>query len=216
MGNRPDEVHLDGLCCEERDFEHKQNVAMLSIGIISKFRKIPTKVCLPRGKSWERNSRTNESMNVILLFAYTSATRLISTVRKLSRLGTNAIFSAQGMKTFEFGNVIKHLSGGVVIYVALVYGNAIGEVSVSGITSKVLSTVNAPYGARISASTLASSISDLNEMPKASGQVFSFFTEIDPALQVLFVKEMSLSLAKVSKVAKFIASKVPYTIALAV
>lgn len=62
----------------------------------------------------------------------------------------------------------------------------------SAVTSKVLGTVNAPYGANLSAYQLASCVSDLDAMKEAFGPVFSFFTEVKPDLQLDFVKEMGV------------------------
>ena len=83
------------------------------------------------------------------------------------------------------------------------------------IASKVLSTVNAPYGADLSACQLAACISDLGEMQKAIGPTFAFYTEVKPEHQLAFIKEMGISEKAIKTVAKHIAGKVPYDIALA-
>lgn len=66
----------------------------------------------------------------------------------------------------------------------------IAEVSL--VASKVLGTVNAPYGANLSAHQLASCISSTDAMKEAYGPVFSFFTEVKPELQMDFIKEMGI------------------------
>ncbi|SDW13440.1 hypothetical protein SAMN04488041_101367 [Sulfitobacter pontiacus] len=62
----------------------------------------------------------------------------------------------------------------------------------SAVASKILGTVNAPYGANLSAHQLASCISSLDAMKGAWGPVFSFFTEVKPDLQMDFIKEMGI------------------------
>lgn len=62
----------------------------------------------------------------------------------------------------------------------------------STVASKVLGTVNAPYGASLSAHQLASCISSVDAMNAAFGPVFSFFTEVKPSLQLDFIQEMGV------------------------
>lgn len=83
------------------------------------------------------------------------------------------------------------------------------------LASKILGTVNAPYGANVSACELAAGISDITAAQATMGPVFSFFSEIDPKLQQSFIDEMHLPLAKVQKVAKFIQASCPFPLALA-
>lgn len=83
------------------------------------------------------------------------------------------------------------------------------------IASKVLSTVNAPYGASLSACQLAACISDLDEMEKAVGPTFAFYTEVKPEDQLAFIKEMGINEKDTMTVAQHIAGKVPYPISLA-
>jgi len=85
----------------------------------------------------------------------------------------------------------------------------------SQVVSKVQSTVNAPYGANLSACQLAACISDLDEMQKAVGPVFAFFSEVRPELQLAFIAEMGVDESAARKVAHHIADRVPYRIALA-
>jgi hypothetical protein len=62
----------------------------------------------------------------------------------------------------------------------------------SAVASKILGTVNAPYGANLSAHQLAACISSLETMKEAFGPVFSFFTEVKPNLQYDFIQEMGV------------------------
>ncbi|MBT9387066.1 hypothetical protein KM176_24720 [Pseudooceanicola sp. CBS1P-1] len=83
------------------------------------------------------------------------------------------------------------------------------------IASKILGTVNAPYGANLSASQLAACISDIAATQSAMGPVFSFFSELAPELQNDFVAEMGLSAAKVRSVAEIMQASCPFPLALA-
>ena len=83
------------------------------------------------------------------------------------------------------------------------------------LASKILSTVNAPYGTSLSACQLAACISDLGEMQKAFGPTFAFYTEVKPEDQLAFIKEMDVCKKGTKTVAQHIADKVPYPIALA-
>lgn len=68
--------------------------------------------------------------------------------------------------------------------------------------SKILGTVNAPYGMNLSACQLARAISDIDAAKSATGPAFSFFSELPLDLQLSFVAEMGLSPPKVQQVAK--------------
>ncbi|ATU19585.1 hypothetical protein [Klebsiella pneumoniae] len=83
------------------------------------------------------------------------------------------------------------------------------------IASKILGTVNAPYGANLSACQLAACISDIAAAQSAMGHVFSFFSEVAPELQNDFVAEMGLSAAKVRVVAETLQASCPFPLALA-
>ncbi len=76
--------------------------------------------------------------------------------------------------------------------------------------SLVLATVNAPYGANLSAHQLAALIADPKSAsdfslsstdPDFNAPVFSFFSEVSPALQLQFVEEMGVDADKVCAVA---------------
>lgn len=85
----------------------------------------------------------------------------------------------------------------------------------SAVTSKILATVNAPYGAGVSAWELAQCISSVDAMKKAYGPTFSFFTEVEAKSQHAFIEEMHLDASAVKAVAQHLAAKVPFPVALA-
>jgi hypothetical protein len=67
--------------------------------------------------------------------------------------------------------------------------------------SLVLATVNAPYGANLSAHQLAALIANPKSASDFNAPVFSFFSEVTPALQLQFVEEMGVDAGKVGAVA---------------
>ena len=81
--------------------------------------------------------------------------------------------------------------------------------------SKILGTVNAPYGANLSACQLADSISDVEVAQASMGPVFSFFSEVAPELQKSFVAEMGLPVTKVRGVAEYLQASCPFKLAFA-
>lgn len=83
------------------------------------------------------------------------------------------------------------------------------------VASKILGTVDAPYGANLSACQLATAISDIEAAQSAMGPAFSFFSEVSLELQVSFVSEMGLSHDKVRQVAKHFQTLCPFPLALA-
>jgi hypothetical protein len=83
------------------------------------------------------------------------------------------------------------------------------------VASQILVTVNAPYGANLSACQLAGVISDVEAAQSAMGPAFSFFSEVSPDLQASFVSEMGLPRDKVQEVAKRLQSLCPFPLALA-
>jgi hypothetical protein len=70
-----------------------------------------------------------------------------------------------------------------------------------GVEIQVMTTVNAPYGANLSAHQLAALIIDPDSAKKCNASAFAFFSEVAPALQKKFVKHMGLDEKTVSKVA---------------
>lgn len=83
------------------------------------------------------------------------------------------------------------------------------------IASKILGTVNAPYGANLSAGQLAHAISDIEVAQPAMGPAFSFFSEVSLELQMSFVSEMGLSHHEVRQVAKHFQALCPFPLAFA-
>ncbi|WIA54032.1 hypothetical protein N6H05_13215 [Sphingobium sp. WTD-1] len=73
--------------------------------------------------------------------------------------------------------------------------------SMSSVTVQVLTTVNAPYGADLSAHQLAKLLTDLESAVTFNAMAFSFFSEVPADIQQDFLKEMGVSAAAASKVA---------------
>jgi len=73
--------------------------------------------------------------------------------------------------------------------------------SMAKVASLVLATVNAPYGANLSAHQLAALITDPKSASEFNGPVFSFFSEVRLALQLQFIKEMDVDAEKARAVA---------------
>lgn len=80
---------------------------------------------------------------------------------------------------------------------------------------KVLTTVNAPYGANLSVHQLADKIADPNSASAFDASVFAFFSEVKPLLQKAFIHEMNVDEAKVQHVAGMFAAKSGFSLALA-
>ena len=57
----------------------------------------------------------------------------------------------------------------------------------------VLSTVNAPYGTHYDGRDLADLIGDPDAANRNAPAVFAFFSEVDPKLQIAFIKEYGLA-----------------------
>ncbi len=66
---------------------------------------------------------------------------------------------------------------------------------------KILGTVNAPYGANVSAWGLAAAISSMSSVETCNMPAFAFFSEVKPDLQKAFVAEMELDPHAVAAVA---------------
>lgn len=81
--------------------------------------------------------------------------------------------------------------------------------------TQVLTTVNAPYGAGVSAHQLAVMIADLKSATDFSGPVFAFFSEVTPELQQEFIKDMAVDQKKASKVADMLSKASGYHLQLA-
>jgi hypothetical protein len=72
---------------------------------------------------------------------------------------------------------------------------------------KVLSTVNAPYGAGVTAHELATAA--------FHGPTFSFFSEVSQMNQEAFISEMGVDRKAAAKVARLMEKKAGYSLALA-
>ncbi len=66
---------------------------------------------------------------------------------------------------------------------------------------KILATVNAPYGVDMTANALADAITDINSVDSFNAPVFSFFSEVSPALQMEFINEMGVDKGAAAAVA---------------
>ncbi|MGK6320151.1 hypothetical protein [Sphingomonas sp. DT-204] len=77
----------------------------------------------------------------------------------------------------------------------------------NSVTTKVLSTVNAPYGVNLSAHQLAAKIADPESASSFDASVFAFFSEVKPALQIEFIEAMGVNESKARCVARQFAAK---------
>lgn len=82
------------------------------------------------------------------------------------------------------------------------------------VTTKVLATVNAPYGANLSARQLATKIADPASAESCDASVFAFFSEVGEDLQAQFVELMGVDKAQVRSVARLFEGKVGYSLPL--
>jgi hypothetical protein len=73
--------------------------------------------------------------------------------------------------------------------------------AISSIGSKILATVNAPYGARLLAEQLAGKTADPKSTDEHDCSAFSFLSDVSPKFQQEFISEMGLNKADVSIVA---------------
>lgn len=83
------------------------------------------------------------------------------------------------------------------------------------VATQVMTTVNAPYGADLSAHQLAAMVTDPQSAAAFSAPVFSFFSEVPAAVQKQFLKGMNVDLGQASKVASQLAELSGYTLPLA-
>jgi ribose 5-phosphate isomerase len=81
--------------------------------------------------------------------------------------------------------------------------------------TKVLTTVNASYVTNVTAHELAAKIVDPKSAQKADAAAFAFFSEVDPALQKAFIKDMGADMIKVKIVASQFAKRAGFSLALA-
>lgn len=85
----------------------------------------------------------------------------------------------------------------------------------TSVATQVLTTVNAPYGANLSAHQLAAMIADPKSASDYSAPVFAFFSEVSPALQKQFVAGMMVDQVQVGKVASQFSKLSGYALSLA-
>lgn len=85
----------------------------------------------------------------------------------------------------------------------------------TNVAKKVLTTVNAPYGANLSVHQLAAKIVDPKSVTTFDASVFAFFSEVKPLLQKAFIQAMGMDEKKVHKVASAFAAKSGFDLALA-
>lgn len=83
------------------------------------------------------------------------------------------------------------------------------------VAAQVLTTVNAPYGANLSAHQLAAMIADPKSVTEFSAPVFAFFSEVPVAVQKQFLERMGVDEARASHVADQFAKLSGYTLPLA-
>lgn len=62
----------------------------------------------------------------------------------------------------------------------------------SRVCSLVLSTVNAPYGTRLTADELAERIANPESAARCDAAAFAFFSDVDRDLQTRFIREMKI------------------------
>jgi hypothetical protein len=86
----------------------------------------------------------------------------------------------------------------------------------ASVVKKALATVNAPYGADLSAQQLAVSLVDPDAGRACPGPIFAFFSEISVQDQKRFIEEMGLNMQEVRRVATALSAKAGYKLALAV
>ena len=83
------------------------------------------------------------------------------------------------------------------------------------VATQVLTKVNAPYGADLSAHQLAAMIEDPNSAIEISGPVFSFFSEVPAEVQKQFIAGMGVNQEQVAKVADELSKATGYSLPLA-
>lgn len=90
-----------------------------------------------------------------------------------------------------------------------------GACVMATVVAKVLATVNAPYGANLSAHQLALCVADFEIAEDFIGPAFSFFSEVSAQNQHLFIEEMHINPEKAAAVAKLFSENAGYTLPLA-
>ena len=80
------------------------------------------------------------------------------------------------------------------------------------VATSVLATVNAPYGANLSAQQLAAKIVDPDSLDAVDASVFAFFSEVDERLQHQFIELMGIDLKHYHWMADQFAAKAGYNL----
>ena len=85
----------------------------------------------------------------------------------------------------------------------------------TSVVTSVLATVNAPYGANLSAHQLAARIVDSASLETFDAPVFAFFSEVDANLQHQFIDIMGVDHDQAHWMADQLAAKAGYALPLA-
>jgi hypothetical protein len=85
----------------------------------------------------------------------------------------------------------------------------------TNVATQVLTTVNAPYGADLSAHQLAAMIADPKSVSDFVAPVFAFFSEVPAAAQKQFIMGMGVDAAKAGQVAHQLSKLSGYALPLA-
>jgi hypothetical protein len=104
---------------------------------------------------------------------------------------------------------------GVLSGLYIILLNETWQIDMFSASSKILATVNAPYGASLSAEQLAAKIIDPKSADEFNCSVFSFLSDVSPKLQHEFIEQMGLDTAQVSIVADKFSGMAGYKLALA-
>lgn len=75
------------------------------------------------------------------------------------------------------------------------------------VTSKVIATVNAPDGARVTAEQLAANFADPASVESFDPNVFTFLSEVSPKFQTKLIAEMHGSETESAKLEKLLAEQ---------
>lgn len=85
----------------------------------------------------------------------------------------------------------------------------------ASVAAKVMSTVSAPYGVRVTPAQLAERIADLQSAESRDCSVFAFLSEVSPKLQRAFIAEMGINPEAVGHVARRFSDLAGFPMALA-
>lgn len=85
----------------------------------------------------------------------------------------------------------------------------------ASVVSKVMTTVNAPYGVAVSPAELAARLADPESASVCDHAAFAFLSEVAPQLQHQFIDEMGIDAGKVALVASRFSEMAGFRLALA-